>query len=201
MGRTAAEGLSVAIRSTYTGVHCLKVLETERLVLRRFEPDDAQFILELVNDSDWLRFIGDKSVRNLEDARGYIRKGPMDMYARHGFGLYCVELKADATPIGMCGLLKRDTLEDVDIGFAFLPRFRSQGYGREAAQATLAYGADVLGLKRIVATTTPDNDASGRLLGKIGLRFERMFAVPGEDREVRLYSCSLPACRAENIAT
>jgi RimJ/RimL family protein N-acetyltransferase len=193
MGRTAAEVLSVAIRSTSTGVHCLKVLETKRLVLRRFEPDDAQFILELVNDPDWLRFIGDKSVRNLQDARGYIQKGPMDMYARHGFGLYCVELKSDATPIGMCGLLKRDTLEDVDIGFAFLPRFRSQGYGREAAQATLAYGADVLGLKRIVATTTPDNDASGRLLGKIGLRFERMFAVPGENREVRLYGCSLPA--------
>jgi len=171
----------------------LKVLETKRLVLRRFELDDAQFILELVNDPDWLRFIGDKSVRNLEDARGYIQKCPMDMYARHGFGLYCVELKSDATPIGMCGLLKRDTLEDVDIGFAFLPRFRSQGYGREAAQATLAYGADVLGLKRIVATTTPDNDASGRLLGKIGLRFERMFAVPGENREVRLYGCSLPA--------
>jgi RimJ/RimL family protein N-acetyltransferase len=171
----------------------LKVLETERLVLRRFDPDDAQFILELVNDPDWLRFIGDKSVRNLEDARGYLQKGPMDMYARHGFGLYCVELRSDATPIGMCGLLKRDTLADVDIGFAFLPRFRSQGYAREAALATLAYGADVLGLKRIVATTTPDNDASGRLLGKIGLRFERMFAVPGEDREVRLYGCSLPA--------
>ena len=140
----------------------MKVLETERLVLRRFDTGDAQFILELVNDPDWLRFIGDKSVRNLEDARGYIQKGPVDMYARHGFGLYCVELKSDATPIGMCGLLKRDTLEDVDIGFAFLPRFRSQGYGHEAALATLAYGAHVLGLKRIVATTTPDNDASGR---------------------------------------
>lgn len=171
----------------------MKVLETQRLMLRRFNPDDARFILELVNDPDWLRYIGDRGVRNLDDARGYIEKGPMGMYARHGFGLYCVELKSDATPIGMCGLLKRETLEDVDIGFAFLPRFRSQGYAREAARATLAYGAEVLGLKRIVATTTPDNDASGALLGKVGLRFERMFTVPGEDREVRLYGWSVPA--------
>ena len=171
----------------------MNVLETERLVLRRFDVGDAQFILELVNDPDWLRYIGDKAVRNLDDARGYIQKGPMDMYARHGFGLYCVELKSDATPIGMCGLLKRETLEDVDIGFAFLPQFRSQGYACEAALATLAYGADALGLKRVVATTTPDNDASGRLLCKVGLRFERMFTVPGENREVRLYGCSLPA--------
>jgi RimJ/RimL family protein N-acetyltransferase len=171
----------------------LNVLQTQRLVLRRFDAGDAQFILELVNDPDWLRYIGDKSVRNLDDARGYIQKGPMDMYGRHGFGLYCVELKSDATPIGMCGLLKRETLEDVDIGFAFLPQFRSQGYAHEAALATLAYGADVLGLKRIVATTTPDNAASGRLLRKVGLRFERMFTVPGENREVRLYGCSLPA--------
>ena len=170
----------------------MKVLETPRLVLRQFNRDDAGFILELVNDPDWLRFIGDRGVHNLDDARGYIERGPMAMYARHGFSLYCVELKADATPIGMCGLLKRDTLEDVDIGFAFLPRFRSRGYAREAAQATLSYGADVLRLRRIIATTTPDNDASGVLLGKIGLRFERMFTVPGESREVRLYGLTLP---------
>jgi RimJ/RimL family protein N-acetyltransferase len=161
-------------------------------MLRRFDPDDAPFVLELVNDPDWLRYIGDRGVRNLDDARGYIEKGPMAMYERHGFSLYCVELKSDATPIGMCGLLKRDTLEDVDVGFAFLPQFRSRGYAHEAAQATLAYGASVVGLTRIVATTTPDNDASGALLGRIGLRFERMFSVPEENREVRLYGWTLP---------
>jgi RimJ/RimL family protein N-acetyltransferase len=171
----------------------LKVLETQRLVLRRFIPGDAGFVFELVNDPDWLRFIGDRGVRNLDDARGYIEKGPMAMYERHGFSLYCVELKSDGTPIGMCGLLKRDTLADVDIGFAFLPRFRARGYAREAAQATLAYGFDVLGLKRIVATTAPDNEASGVLLGRIGLHFERMLALPGENREVRLYGRTLPA--------
>jgi RimJ/RimL family protein N-acetyltransferase len=178
------------------GRDALKVLETQRLALRRFTPDDARFVLELVNDPDWLRYIGDRGVRNLDDARGYIEKGPMAMYARHGFSLYCVELKSDGTPIGMCGLLKRETLEDVDIGFAFLPQFRARGYAREAAQATLAYGASVLGLTRIVATTTPDNDASGALLGRIGLRFERMFSVPGENREVRLYGWTQPATSA-----
>lgn len=168
----------------------MTVLETERLRLRRLDAGDAEFILELVNDPDWLRYIGDKGVRTLDDARGYIENGPMAMYARVGFGLYCVELKQAATPIGICGLIKRDTLDDVDIGFAFLPRYRAQGYAREAARATIEYGRDVIGLPRIVAITSPDNAASGRLLEKIGLRFERLYPVPGEDREVRLYACA-----------
>ena len=96
------------------------VLETARLRLRHLRADDSQFILELVNDPDWLRFIGDRGVRTVEDARGYIEKGPMQMYSRLGFGLDLVELK-DGTPIGMCGLIKRATLHDVDIGFAFMP--------------------------------------------------------------------------------
>ncbi|HSE11704.1 MAG TPA: GNAT family N-acetyltransferase [Rudaea sp.] len=165
-----------------------KVLETDRLILRRLVPDDAPFILELVNDPDWLRYIGDKGVRNLDDARAYIENGPMAMYARVGFGLFCVELKTGRTPIGMCGLIKRDTLPDVDIGFAFLPQFRAQGYGREAARATLDHGRNVVGLKRIVAITSPDNDASGRLLEAVGLRFERSFDISAEDRSVRLYA-------------
>jgi len=166
----------------------LIVANTERLILRRLCTDDAGFVLELVNDPDWLRYIGDKNVHSLDDARGYLEKGPMDMYRRVGFGLFRVELKANATPIVMCGLIKRDTLEDVDIGFAFLPAFRAQGYAREAARATLDYGRDVIGLRRIVAITSPDNDASGRLLEAVGLRFERMFPIPGEERQVRFYA-------------
>ena len=166
------------------------VLETERLILRRLGDEDAPFILELVNDADWLRYIGDKGVRNLDDARAYIRNGPVNMYARFGFGLWRVELKSDSTPIGLCGLIRRDTLPDVDIGFAYLPRYRGQGYAREAARATVAYGANVVGLRRIVAITSPDNVTSGRVLEDVGLRFERMFPIPGEDREVRLYAWS-----------
>lgn len=170
-----------------------KVIETDRLILRWLTTDDAPFILELVNDPDWLRYIGDKGVRNLDDARAYIQKGPMDMYARVGFGLFRVELKIDGTPIGMCGLIKRDTLPDIDIGFAYLPQFRAKGYAREAARATLGYGRDVVGLKRIIAITSPDNDASGRLLEAVGLRFERSFDISAEDRSVRLYGWTADA--------
>lgn len=165
----------------------MTVLETDRLILRRLELDDAPFIFELVNDPDWLRYIGDKGVRSLDDARGYLVKGPIEMYARHGFGLYRVERRSDGAVLGMCGLIKRDTLEDVDIGFAFLPAYRSQGYAREAAQATLDYARNVLELPRVVAIASPDNAASAKLLERIGLAFERRLKL-GADNEVSLFA-------------
>jgi RimJ/RimL family protein N-acetyltransferase len=166
----------------------VKVLETERLILRWMSTGDAGFILELLNEPSWLRFIGDRGVRTVEDARDYILNGPVAMYARLGFGLYLVELKEDGSPIGICGLIKRDFLDDVDIGFAFLPRYWGQGYAYEAASAVLAYGQGVLGLKRIVAITTPDNDRSARLLEKLGLRFERVVRYPDDSQDVRLFA-------------
>ena len=169
----------------------MKVLETERLTLRWFSTDDAEFILRLLNEPSWLRFIGDKGVRNLEDARNYILTGPMDMYARLGFGLYLTERKSDASPIGICGLIKRDTLEDVDIGFAFLPGFRRQGYGREAAAAVMAHARSAFGLRRLVAITSPDNEASIRLLEKLGLRFEATVSLAGDGHEVSLFATAL----------
>jgi [ribosomal protein S5]-alanine N-acetyltransferase len=169
----------------------VKVLETERLILRRLTKDDAPFIFELVNDPDWLRFIGDRGVRTLDDARNYILKGPVAMYARLGFGLYLAELKHDHVPIGMCGLLKREELEDVDIGFAFMPQYRGQGYAYEAAAAAMAYGRKVLGLKRVVAIVSADNEGSARLLEKVGFRFERMIRFPGDADEIRLFSADV----------
>ena len=165
----------------------MKVIETDRLTLRWLDTDDAQFILELLNDPAFLRFIGDKGVRTLNDAKNYILNGPADMYARLGFGLYLTELKEGEVPIGICGLIKRDTLEDVDIGFAFLPDFRAKGYAHEAAAAVMAYGKEVLNLKRIVAITSPDNQASGKLLEKLGLRFEQMIRLSEGAEEVRLF--------------
>ncbi|HIE6631736.1 TPA: GNAT family N-acetyltransferase, partial [Bacillus luti] len=147
------------------------VLETERLNLRWFDIKDAPFILELVNDPAWIQFIGDKRIKNLDDAKKYILNGPVDMYNKMGFGLYLVERKEDLTPLGMCGLIKRDSLEDVDIGFAFLEKFRSKGYGFESASAVIDYGVQNLGMKRIVAITTIDNINSGKLLEKVGLQF------------------------------
>ena len=165
----------------------MKVLETDRLILRWMSADDAPFILELVNEPSWLHFIGDRGVRTMEDARNYIRNGPIEMYARLGFGLYLTERKEDGAPIGICGLLKRDSLEDADIGFALVPRFWGNGYAYESASAVMAFGKQVLGLKRIVAVTSPGNDRSVRLLEKLGLRFERMIRLSGDADEVQLF--------------
>ena len=144
----------------------MNVIDTERLTLRLLTTDDALFINQLLNDPEWLRFIGDRGVRSVEDADSYILAGPVAMYERLGFGLYLTERKSDSAPMGMCGLIKRDGLDDIDIGFAFLPQYRGYGYGYEAALATMAYGKSVLRLKRIVGITSPDNSSSIKLLEK-----------------------------------
>ncbi len=149
---------------------------------------DAEFILGLLNDPSFLRFIGDKGVRTLDDAQEYILNGPVASYERFGFGLYLTARKDDAAPIGICGLLKRDSLKDVDVGFAFLPQFWSKGYAFEAASAVIAHGRNVLGLKRIVAVTSPDNDLSIRLLEKLGMKFESMVRLSEESAEIRLFA-------------
>lgn len=167
------------------------VIATPRLVLRLFTLDDAAFVLELVNDPDWLRFIGNKQVATLDDARRYIRNGPQTMYEDCGFCLYLVERCADGMPIGMCGLIQRDALDDVDIGFAFLPQYRGQGYAYEAAAATLAYARDTIGLRRLVAITVPDNERSMSLLGKLGLSFERMIVLDDGKQALKLFGTRL----------
>ena len=164
------------------------VLETERLVLRRLELGDAEFILELLNDPSFLRFIGDKGVRSLDDAREYIRTGPLASYERFGFGLFLTLRREDGAPMGICGLLKRESLKDVDVGFAFLPRYWSQGYAFESATAVLAYGRQAFGLTRIVAITSPGNTASICLLEKLGLTFESMIRLSEDSPEVRLFA-------------
>jgi RimJ/RimL family protein N-acetyltransferase len=166
----------------------MKVLETDRLVLRRMSIEDAEFMLGLLNEPSWLRFIGDRGVRTLEEARAYILKGPVDMYDRLGFGLYLTELKGERVPIGICGLVKRDFLADVDIGFALLPGFWGQGYAYEAAAAVMAHGKAALGLKRIVAITNPENHSSIRLLEKLGLQFDRMIRATADGPEIRLFT-------------
>jgi [ribosomal protein S5]-alanine N-acetyltransferase len=164
------------------------VLETARLTLRRLTVDDAPFILGLLNEPSFVRFIGDKRVRTLDDAREYIEQGPMASYEQHGFGLYLTSLTQEDTPIGICGLLKREVLDDVDIGFALVPPFWSQGYAHEAATAVLDYGRNVLRLERVVAVANPDNAASIRLLEKLGLRFSRMARLAAGEPELKLFS-------------
>ena len=169
----------------------MKVLETERLILRRVTVEDSEFILELLNDPSWLRFIGDRGVRTLDAARDYILKSLVAMYERLGFGLYLTELKGEGVPVGICGLIKRDSLEDVDIGFAFLPKFCGKGYAYESASAVMAYGKRTFGFNRLVAITSPDNYDSARLLEKLGFKFERMVKLSDDHAEVSLYASDL----------
>jgi len=164
------------------------VLATERLRVSHFSPDDAEFIQELLNEPSFLQNIGDRGVRSAEDARRYIIDGPMASYTQHGFGLFRVALRESDEPIGMCGLLKRDTLPDVDIGYAYLPRYWSKGYAYEAAAAVMTYGKEMLGISRIIAITTPDNESSMRLLRKIGLEFERMISFDEGRTESTLFT-------------
>jgi RimJ/RimL family protein N-acetyltransferase len=160
-------------------------LTTERLELREFTADDAAFVLRLLNEPSFLRYIGDRGVRTLEDARKYIADGPVAGYARYGHGLMRVVRREDGAEVGMCGVLKRDALPDPDIGFSFLPEYWSQGYALESAHAVMSHARDVLGLERILAITTKDNEPSMRLLGKIGFRFDRMITMGAE--ELRLF--------------
>lgn len=164
----------------------MTVLETQRLSLHKFTVNDAQFILKLLNEPSFLRYIGDKQVRNLEDARQYILNGPVASYDRNGFGLYLVELKESYTPIGMCGFLKREELPDPDIGFAFLPEFWSKGFAFEAAAALLHDARERF--QRILAITSLDNDASIKLLQRLGLRFERVVQLSADSEQVRLFT-------------
>jgi RimJ/RimL family protein N-acetyltransferase len=161
------------------------VLETERLELHEFTPDDAEFVLRIVNEPSFLRYIGDRGVRTLDDARRYIADGPVAGYARDGHGLMRVVRKSDGAAVGMCGVLKRETLPEPDIGFSFLPEHWSQGYALESARAVMRHARGTLRLGRILAITTKDNEPSMRLLGKLGFRFERMMPVGAE--ELRLF--------------
>lgn len=169
----------------------MKILETERLILRQLTTDDAEFILGLLNEPSFIRNIGDRNVRTIDDACAYIMNGPVTSYAKNGFGLYLVQLRETGESIGMCGLIKRDTLEDVDIGYALLPRYWSKGYAVEAARATMAYGKDVIGLKRLVGIVDPTNEGSIRVLEKIGLRYEKMVRLSEDDIDLKLFGAEL----------
>jgi len=165
----------------------LKILETENLTISELNTGDAEFIRELLNDPDWIRFIGDRGVRTNQEAARYILAKHIKSYLKYGFGLYRVKLKNNDRPIGICGLIKRDGLVDIDIGFAFLPKFRRQGYAFESASAILKYSKEVLQIDRIVAITSLDNVNSEKLLNKLGLRFEKKIQLPNDDKESKLY--------------
>lgn len=169
----------------------MPVIQTERLVLREFNTEDAAFTLELLNTPTWLQYIGDRNVKNLADARNYITGFFMESYRRFGFGFYLVELKNDHQPIGMCGVVKREFLEDPDIGFGFLPTYAGQGYAYEAAAACLNFALNTLKLNRITAVTTQENNNSRKLIQKLNLYFEKNICWPPTNKQVMLFSNQL----------
>lgn len=150
---------------------------TPRLGFRPITPADADFIFELYGTDSFKRFIGDKNFQTLDDARAFIANSIVTMYRTTGLGLHLVELRQDATRIGICGLIKRDSLAEVDLGFGFLPPYEGQGYGFESAQSFLRLARDGLQLPRVVAITTSDNAACINLLTKLDFRYERLHEV------------------------
>jgi len=163
-------------------------IHTERLTLRQFTHTDAEFIVELLNDPSFVQNIGDRGVRTISDAEMYLENGPTASYTRNGFGLLAVTLNDIDSPIGMCGLIKRPTLEDVDVGYAFLPKFWHKGYALESAQAVINHAKEVVGLKRVVAVVDPNNISSVRVLEKIGMIYEKMVKLSEDDIELKLFS-------------
>ncbi|RDH45561.1 GNAT family N-acetyltransferase [Zooshikella ganghwensis] len=178
------------------------IVETERLVIRYLTEKDSDFIFKLYNTKPFLTFVGDKNIRSTNDAKAYLIDGPTRMYAQEGVGLYLVESKDEQTPLGICGLIKRDTLDSIDIGYGFLPEYCGYGYAYESACAVLKYAKQILKLKRVVAITTPDNVQCIRLLTKLGLEYieelgencksDEVYSVGSKefsyDKKMRLYA-------------
>lgn len=160
------------------------ITNTERLLLRHTTPLDAAFYSQLVNEPAWIANIGDRQVNSLDDAKLQITDRLIASYQQHGFGLYLVVLKSSVLPIGICGLVKRDTLQHPDIGFAFLQAHWGQGYALEPAQTVLKHAADELGLTRVLGITTAANARSASLLLKLGLRFQGQVQVGEESRDL-----------------
>lgn len=156
-------------------------------MLRRLEFTDAPFVVALLNEPSFLENIGDRGVRNIDDAHRYLREGPMMMYEKYGFGLWHAARKSDGVGVGMCGLLKRDILPDVDIGYAYFPAHWGQGYAFEAADATMQHAARKFGLKRVIGVVSDHNAGSIRVLEKVGMTFERMHSMRADEPDVRLY--------------
>jgi ribosomal-protein-alanine N-acetyltransferase len=163
------------------------ILETERLSISEFTFDDTDFIIQLLNSPGWIKFIGDRHVKTKEDAKLYLQAGPMKSYAQNGFGLYRIDLKSENRSIGMCGFLKRDTLEFPDIGFAFLQDYEGKGYALEASAAIVVYERQRLSISTLLAITIPDNVKSIRLLKALGFEYDRNITMPGDEKMLHLY--------------
>ncbi len=169
----------------------LIILETKRLFIRRLVREDAEFILRLLNEPSWLEFIGDKNVYSLNDAKKYIELAPMAMYERYGFGLFLVCAKETSAPMGLCGLMKRDNLDNADLGYAFLPEFWHNGFALEAVESVIDYAKNTHQLSRILALSKSSNAASIKLLNKVGFLFDRDLKLLEDEENLQIYQLLL----------
>ena len=165
----------------------MTVIETSRLILSELKTEDAAFILKLYNDRDFISYIGDKGIRSIKDAEKFIENGPKQSYREHRHGLYLVQLK-DFTSIGICGLLKRANLDLPDIGFAILPDYRRVGFIYEASKAVIQDAKKRLLYDKIVAITSPNNNASINLLIKLGFRYKELIKIESDNKPTQLYT-------------
>ena len=166
----------------------MNVISTDRLLINRITLDDAGFILKLMNDKDWIKNIGDRGIRTIEETEEYIRTRFLKTYNEVGFGFYSLVRKSDQQIIGIAGLVDREGLDHIDIGYGMLPEFRGKGYAFEATKAIFDYGYKDLKLDKIVAIVNPDNPSSIKLLSKLGLEFEKMIRLPDEEIDIMLFS-------------
>ncbi|AJD52302.1 Protein N-acetyltransferase, RimJ/RimL family [Thalassospira xiamenensis M-5 = DSM 17429] len=165
----------------------MTILETKRTLVRHATHDDAPFIMQLLNEPGWIRFVGDRNIHDLDAARKFIDDRLLSSYLKHGFGLYIVDEKATHTAIGLCGFVKRDTLDAPDIGYAITESRQGMGYAFEVSNALIDYGYDVLGFERIFGYTLPDNTVSLKLLTKLGLTYERDQDVNNSGETCKLF--------------
>lgn len=169
----------------------MNILTTNRLRLQELKPDDAAFVLDLLNEPAFHRYIGDKGIRKRKEALKYLEDGPMASYNNHGYGLYLVKEKASDASAGICGLKKRAVLELPDLGYAFLKKYWGQGYATEAGRAVLQYARKELKLSRIAAITHPENEGSIKVLTKLGFQFKKIVTLSGFDGPNKLFEIDL----------
>lgn len=166
-------------------------LETERLSLRRLTLDDAELMLAVWNDPSFIRHVGDRGIRTIDAARVALEEGALKFYSDYGYGPFRVALIADDSPVGVCGLFRREGLDEPDIGFSVFPEYWRKGFAYEAASAVVDHAETDLQLQRLIAIVSPENDPSVALIEKLGLQFERMYRLPGEDDDIAVYGMQL----------
>ncbi|OUR93963.1 GNAT family N-acetyltransferase [Flavobacteriales bacterium 34_180_T64] len=167
----------------------MAIAETERLLISKFTLADAPFFLELVNTPNWIKYIGERNINTIAQAEDAIKKGHLKSYKTHGFGFYTLQLKSENNKtIGTCGLIKRETLEYADIGFAMLPNYEGKGFGYESSMAILKLANELFKLKKVLAITSPTNQNSIRLIEKIGLSYEKRVKPFEDDEELLLFA-------------